>query len=226
MTKRFEHTIFVPDSPLAGDLTHRAAAGSRRPEQARRRMLRASLAAAAGMATIARGAFASTGPVQPGVAGARPPAAAAAPGHRRLAFSNTHTGERLDVVYREGGKYLDDALAAIDHLLRDHRTDDVVPIDRTLLDNLASLREVLDTTEPFHVISGYRSPETNAKLAAASGGVARRSLHLQGRAIDIRVPGRELEQVRRAALAMNAGGVGYYGRSDFVHLDTGRVRTW
>ena len=129
-------------------------------------------------------------------------------------------------MYREGGKYLDDALAAIDHLLRDHRTDDVVPIDRALLDNLASLREMLDTTEPFHVISGYRSPATNAKLAAASDGVARKSLHLQGRAIDIRMPGRELEQVRRAALAMNAGGVGYYRRSDFVHLDTGRVRTW
>jgi len=110
--------------------------------------------------------------------------------------------------------------------LRDHRTDDVMPIDRALLDALASLREKLETDQPFHVISGYRSPATNARLAAASDGVARKSLHLQGRAIDIRVPGRSLEQVRSVALAMKSGGVGYYRRSGFVHLDTGRVRSW
>ena len=178
------------------------------------------------MSPIGRGALASSGAA--GAAGQGTPvgAVAGAPDHRRLAFSNTHTGERLDVVYSEGGRYLEDALAAIDHLLRDHRTDEVRQIDRALLDVLASLRDRLDTAEPFHVISGYRSPATNAKLAAASGGVARNSLHLQGRAIDIRVPGRPLAQVRGAALAMAAGGVGYYRSSDFVHLDTGRVRSW
>lgn len=152
--------------------------------------------------------------------------ARAEPDHLRLAFVNTHTGERLDAVYRERGRYLDDALAAIDRLLRDHRSDEVMPIDRSLLDSLVALRSKLDTSQPFHVISGYRSPATNARLAAASGGVARASLHLQGRAIDIRMPGRPLEQVRAAALALRAGGVGFYAKSDFVHLDTGRVRSW
>jgi len=146
--------------------------------------------------------------------------------HQRLAFLNTHTGERLDVVYAEQGRYHEDALAAIDHLLRDHRTGEVAAIDRPLLDTLARLRGALDSAQPFHVISGYRSPATNARLAAASGGVARRSLHLEGRAIDIRMPGRSLEQLRSAAISLNAGGVGYYRSSGFVHLDTGRVRTW
>jgi uncharacterized protein YcbK (DUF882 family) len=197
-----------------------------RPALSRRRVLRASFATAVGMSPIGRGVFASSAAAGAARPGTSVGAGADAPDHRRLAFSNTHTGERLDVVYSEGGRYLEDALAAIDHLLRDHRTDEVRPIDRALLDVLASLRDKLDTAEPFHVISGYRSPATNAKLAAASGGVARNSLHLQGRAIDIRVPGRPLAQVRGAALAMGAGGVGYYRSSDFVHLDTGRVRSW
>lgn len=145
----------------------------------------------------------------------------------RLAFVNTHTGESLDVVYREGPRYLDDALAGIDRVLRDHRNGEVHEIDRALLDQLAQLRALLGVGKrPFHVISGYRSPRTNAMLAARSPGVATRSLHLQGRAIDIRLPGVELPAVHRAALSMQAGGVGYYARSDFVHLDTGRVRRW
>lgn len=145
----------------------------------------------------------------------------------RLAFVNTHTGETLDVVYREGPRYLGDALSEIDRVLRDHRSGDVHEIDRDLLDQLARLRRLLDVNKrPFHVISGYRSPKTNAMLAARSGGVATRSLHLQGRAIDIRMPGVELPTLHRAALSMQAGGVGYYARSDFVHLDTGRVRRW
>lgn len=145
----------------------------------------------------------------------------------RLAFVNTHTGERLDVVYREGPLYLSDALAEIDRVLRDHRSGDVHEIDRDLLDQLTRLQRLLDVGKrPFHVISGYRSPKTNAMLAARSGGVATRSLHLQGRAIDIRMPGVELPMLHRAALSMQAGGVGYYARSDFVHLDTGRVRRW
>jgi len=145
----------------------------------------------------------------------------------RLAFVNTHTGESLDVVYREGPRYLADALAEIDRVLRDHRSGDVHEIDRALLDQLVQLRARLDVGKrPFHVISGYRSPRTNAMLASRSSGVASKSLHLQGRAIDIRMPSVDLAVVHRAALSMQAGGVGYYARSDFVHLDTGRVRRW
>ncbi|MDT3678244.1 MAG: DUF882 domain-containing protein [Burkholderiaceae bacterium] len=148
-------------------------------------------------------------------------------GIARLAFVNTHTGESLDVVYREGPRYLGDALAEIDRVLRDHRSGDVHEIDRALLDQLEQLRARLDVGKrPFHVISGYRSPRTNAMLAARSSGVASQSLHLQGRAIDIRMPGVELTALHRAALSMQIGGVGYYARSDFVHLDTGRVRRW
>ena len=175
----------------------------------RRLVLRASLLAAIGVAPLGSRAMPRRQP-EP----------------LRLAFLNTHTGERLDVVYAEQGRYQDDALAAIDRLLRDHRTGEVASIDRTLLDALARLRASLETEQPFHVISGYRSPATNARLAAASSGVARRSLHLEGRAIDIRMPGRSLEQLRSAAISLNAGGVGYYRSSGFVHLDTGRVRTW
>lgn len=148
-------------------------------------------------------------------------------GIARLAFVNTHTGEKLDVVYREGPLYLSDALAEIDRLLRDHRSGDVHEIDRTLLDQLARLRGLLDAgRRPFHVISGYRSPKTNAMLASHGRGVATKSLHLHGRAIDIRLPGTELRTLHRAALSIRAGGVGYYARSNFVHLDTGRVRRW
>lgn len=112
-------------------------------------------------------------------------------------------------------------------MLRDHRSGDVHEIDRDLLDQLASLQRLLEVGKrPFHVISGYRSPKANAILAARSGGVATKSLHQQGRAIDVRMPGVELRALHRAALSMQAGGVGYYARSNFVHLDTGRVRRW
>lgn len=144
----------------------------------------------------------------------------------QIALFNTHTGERLQAVFREGNEYLPDALAAIDRVLRDHRTGEVTRIDVGLLDQLHRLGGLVDARQPFHVISGYRSPQTNAMLAAASDGVARGSLHLEGRAIDIRLPGRDLGQIHRAALSMRGGGVGFYRRSDFVHLDTGRVRSW
>ena len=99
-------------------------------------------------------------------------------------------------------------------------------IDRNLLDVLCLLRQQVGNGEPFHLISGYRSPETNAALAAANGGVARRSLHVEGKAADIRLPGSALGTLHRAAVALKAGGVGLYTRSDFVHVDTGRVRYW
>jgi uncharacterized protein YcbK (DUF882 family) len=147
-------------------------------------------------------------------------------GPRRLAFQNLHTGEALHTVYWANGDYLPDALRDIDWLLRDFRTDEVRPIDPRLLDLLRDLQARLGTRAPFQVISAYRSPETNAMLAQRSDGVAQNSLHMQGMAIDIRVPGRLLNQVRDAAQSFRAGGVGYYPQSDFVHIDTGPARRW
>ena len=145
---------------------------------------------------------------------------------RSLAFDNLHTGERLKLDYWIQGTYVPDALSSINHLLRDFRTGDVHTIERTLLDLLVMLRQRLETTAALAVISGYRSPKTNAMLHEASSGVASQSLHMQGKAIDIRVPGRPLAAVHQIALAMQAGGVGYYPKSDFVHVDVGRVRRW
>lgn len=145
---------------------------------------------------------------------------------RQLAFHNLHTGEKLDTVYWADGRYLPEAMRHIDWLLRDYRTDQVHGIDPRLLDLLADLHARLHTREPFHVISGYRSPETNAMLASTTDGVAQNSQHLAGKAIDIRVPGKRLNYVRAAAVSLRRGGVGYYPHSDFVHVDTGHVRYW
>lgn len=145
---------------------------------------------------------------------------------RALAFRNLHTGEKLDTVYWADGRYLPDAMRHINWLLRDFRTDQIHPMDPALLDLLTDLQARLHTREPFQVVSGYRSPETNAMLASLSDGVAQNSQHLLGKAIDIRVPGRRLDHVRAAATSLRRGGVGYYPRSDFVHVDTGRVRYW
>jgi uncharacterized protein YcbK (DUF882 family) len=145
---------------------------------------------------------------------------------RALAFHNLHTGEQLATVYWADGRYMPDAMRHIDWLLRDFRTDTARPIDPQLLDLLADMQARLQTREPFQVISGYRSPETNAMLASLSDGVAQNSFHIQGMAIDIRVPGRHLRQVRAAAMTLQRGGVGFYPNSDFVHVDTGPVRHW
>lgn len=145
---------------------------------------------------------------------------------RSLQFESLHTGERLTAIYWAAGAYVPEELRRIDHVLRDHRTGDVRPIDRGLLDLLVALRDRLQTDAPFQVISAYRSPATNAMLAEHSGGVARQSLHTHGLAIDIRVPGCKLTAVRDAALGLQRGGVGFYPRSDFVHVDVGRVRSW
>lgn len=145
---------------------------------------------------------------------------------RRLGFHHTHTGESLDIVYCENGAYVPGALAEIDHLLRDFRTGDVHRIDPRLLDILHEVRSATGGRRGFEIISGYRSPVTNRMLRQASGGVADRSLHLQGQAIDLRLPGVATGRLRKAGLALRAGGVGYYPESDFVHLDTGRVRAW
>jgi uncharacterized protein YcbK (DUF882 family) len=154
------------------------------------------------------------------------PAFAAVAGARELRFLHTHTGERLVVQYRGTDGYLADALATVNHFLRDFRTGDVHPIDPGLLDLLGGLTTLTGTARPFEVISGYRSPVTNAQLRSRSEGVAARSLHMVGQAIDIRLADVPLPKLRSAALAVHGGGVGYYPASNFVHVDTGRVRTW
>lgn len=154
--------------------------------------------------------------------------AQAAPRHPRiLSFESLHTGERArNVTYWEKGQYLSDGLAEINHLLRDWRTDEVHTIDPSLLDLLYELHRSVGNEKSFQVISGYRSPKTNAMLAAKSNGVAKRSLHMQGKAIDIALPGTHVKALRKAALALQRGGVGYYPSSGFIHVDTGRVRQW
>jgi uncharacterized protein YcbK (DUF882 family) len=145
---------------------------------------------------------------------------------RSLKFYALHTGESLKTTYWEDGHYIPGELDRINYILRDFRANEIKPIDPTLLDLLTRVQHRLSTSEAFQVISGYRSPMTNAMLRANSEGVAVHSLHLEGKAIDICVPGRSLEQLRGAALAQQAGGVGYYPKTGFVHVDTGRVRFW
>ncbi len=145
---------------------------------------------------------------------------------RALRFAHTHTGERLDVEYFSSGTYLAEGLSAINHLLRDFRTGEVHVIDAELLDLLHRLAAMTDTARPFQVISGYRSPATNEMLRHRSEGVAAGSLHMKGQAIDIRLADVPLLKLRRAALEVQRGGVGYYPDADFVHVDTGRVRSW
>ena len=154
---------------------------------------------------------------------------AAKPYERVLSFFNTHTGERLKTAYCCGGKYQPEALKEINHILRDFRVNEIKPIDPKLLDLLHELSGTIETDQPFHIISGYRSPHTNSMLRARGGsttGVASKSLHMVGKAIDIRVPGVKLDNLRGAARSLKLGGVGYYPSSNFVHVDTGRVRFW
>ena len=145
---------------------------------------------------------------------------------RGLALKNLHTGESLRTTFWAEGRYLKDQLQAANRVLRDHRSGDVYPMDPKLLDLLYALQQSVGVKGSFHIISGYRSPASNQKLRAKSGGVARRSLHMQGKAVDIRLPGCQLRHLRDAALELKAGGVGYYAKSDFIHVDTGRVRRW
>lgn len=145
---------------------------------------------------------------------------------RSLYFHNLHTGETLRATYWERGRYLPDALAGIDHLLRDHRRDAVHPIDTGLLDTLYTLQTRLDFKGPFEVVSGYRSPETNEMLRAQGRAVAQRSMHTEGKAIDVSLPGLDLAHARDVALALEAGGVGHYTNPGFLHIDVGKVRTW
>ncbi len=145
---------------------------------------------------------------------------------RSLAFYNTHTGETLNTVYHIEGEYLPDALSKINYILRDHRNNEIKAIDVHLLDLLRTIATKLETAQPFHIISGYRSPSSNALLHRISSGVAEQSQHIQGKAADIRLPGSSLSLLRRVSMSLKAGGVGYYPTSDFVHVDVGRVRHW
>jgi uncharacterized protein YcbK (DUF882 family) len=147
----------------------------------------------------------------------------------RLRFYHTHTGERLDVVYRRGDQYIPEALDELDHYLRDHRTGDVRHFDPRLFDLLYDLTASLgDSNGEIDVICGYRTPWSNEFLRARSvhTGVAKHSLHMQAEAIDIRLRGIPTSELREAALRLHRGGVGYYRSSDFVHVDVGRVRHW
>lgn len=188
----------------------RAADDGERALLGRRRLL------GLGLGTL--GAAALLGPAD-ALAAIRTPA-------RELSLLNTHTGERLKAEYWAKGRYLKDALAEIDQILRDHRTGEHRPIDRDLLDLVHLLHARLGRREPFHVISGYRSPATNAMLARRSGGVARNSYHMRGMAIDLRLPGIGTRDLYRTALRLRGGGVGHYPDSGFVHVDVGPIRNW
>lgn len=145
---------------------------------------------------------------------------------RKLSLHNLHTGESLKTTYWAEGHYQPDELKAIHHILRDHRTNEVAEIDSDLLDLMNILHHRMQGKQPYHIISGYRSPTTNENLRKTSSGVARLSYHTLGKAVDFRLPGKELSALHKAALALEAGGVGYYPRSDFIHLDTGPLRQW
>jgi uncharacterized protein YcbK (DUF882 family) len=146
---------------------------------------------------------------------------------KTLQVYNMHTGEKIKATFWEHGQYVPQALAEINKILRDHRNGQIHAIDPKLLHTLYDTKVLLEATEkPVQVISGYRSPASNALLAAHSSGVAKHSLHMQGMATDVRMEGVDVAHIRKAGLALQRGGVGYYPVSNFVHLDTGAVRTW
>jgi uncharacterized protein YcbK (DUF882 family) len=144
-----------------------------------------------------------------------------------LLLYNTHTAERIDIVYRRGEQYIPSALAQLDYFLRDHRTGDVRHFDPRLYDILYDLTSSIGHSDgEIDIVCGYRTPSTNESLRAHTTGVAKNSLHIQAEAIDLRMPGIDTLNLRKAALALGRGGVGYYPHSDFIHVDVGRVRQW
>jgi uncharacterized protein YcbK (DUF882 family) len=147
-------------------------------------------------------------------------------GDRILSFYNTHTHERLTVIYKNGNRYKPEALKKISYILRDHRSGDIYPMDPKLMDFVYDLLTKVNNHGEVHIISGYRSPKTNAKLRQKSKEVARGSMHMKGKALDFRLPGTDTAVLSDTARAMKRGGVGYYRKSDFIQVDTGRVRNW
>src|SRR5215831_13011164 len=154
------------------------------------------------------------------------PAPAVSYAPRSISLYNIHTGEWLRTVYWADGHYIREAVRDINWILRDHDSDEIRPMNAGVLDILGMLRQRLDTTDPFLVVCGYRSPTTNRRLWLEGVGVAKHSYHIKGMAIDLRSEGRSARQIRDAALSLRGGGVGYYPRSDFVHVDCGPVRQW
>ncbi|MBI1327109.1 MAG: DUF882 domain-containing protein [Alphaproteobacteria bacterium] len=147
----------------------------------------------------------------------------------RVAFRNAHTGESFNGVYRVGNKYLPEAFERINVVLRDFRAGIIYPIDPRVIDIITAVQKMTGEHEAFDVISGYRTPKTNSMLRTEGGrksGVAKHSLHMTGQAIDLRLPGYSTRRIRDLGIKLHAGGVGYYRKSDFVHLDSGDVRTW
>jgi len=176
---------------------------------------------------LSRRAFLRGLAVVPGLCVLAPWEAEAARGAARgVAFEHAHTGAKLSLIYWADGKYLPEALFRIDRFLRDHRTGEIHPIDPKLLDLLHQVQRRVGSRAPFEMISGYRSVATNERLRRQGHRVARRSLHMVGKAIDIRLPDVNTRRLRDVAVGMRGGGVGYYPQSNFVHLDTGRVRRW
>ena len=171
---------------------------------------------AAGLATAG---FLSCGLIKPALAVPQG-------GAHRVYFRNNHTGESFNGVYRVGNKYLPEAFDQISYVLRDYRNGEIFPIDPRTIDIIYVVQRMLEANEPFQVLSGYRSPKTNAALARVSYGVARHSLHMTGQAIDIRMQNTSSHKIRNCATDLHAGGVGYYPRSNFVHIDSGSFRTW
>ncbi|MBK1635622.1 YcbK family protein [Rhodovulum adriaticum] len=145
---------------------------------------------------------------------------------RRIRMYSGRTGESIDTVYWVEGKYIGEVVKEINHFMRDWRTDGVIPMDLRNIDIMAAAHSLMEVDEPYMLLSGYRSPETNAMLRRRSSGVAKNSLHMKGQAADLRLDSRSVGQMARAASACHAGGVGRYSRSDFVHMDCGPIRTW
>jgi uncharacterized protein YcbK (DUF882 family) len=172
------------------------------------------LAAGSALTTMVPPAFARTDLLEP------------TKGERVLDLQSIHTGEKISATYWADGSYIPEEIAEIDRVLRDHRSNEVMAMDHKLYDLLYTLQQQVEKPGTYQIISGYRSPATNEKLRGASSGVAKRSLHMRGKAVDIRLPGVELKHLRQAALSLRAGGVGYYPRSNFIHVDTGRPRFW
>jgi len=145
---------------------------------------------------------------------------------RSLCFDNLYTKERIETVYWREGKYIPESLDRLNYIFRDIRTGTVKAIDRDLLDLLFALKQKIGNSQPFHIISGYRTPKSNAILRKKNKGAAKNSMHIYGKAVDIRVPGHKIREIRRAAMKLKGGGVGYYPRSSFLHIDVGNIRYW
>jgi uncharacterized protein YcbK (DUF882 family) len=183
-----------------------------------RRGFLTSVASGIAMSLVAPAAMASAAKVQ------RPVSAPVR--DRELSFYNTHTGEKLSTTFWSDGDFVDDAVEDISWILRDYRTETVSSIDRKLIELLYQLQTKVNHQGEFHIISGYRSPATNDMLRKKSSGVAKHSYHMLGQAIDVRLPGFDTAKLHKAAKSLKGGGVGYYAKSDFVHIDVGSVRYW